>query len=202
MKILAFVDMHGSLKALEKIKKQAKKADVLVCAGDISIFENDLDMLLFELNKLNKTVLIIPGNHENDEDLNQLSKIFNNIMNINEKAFVKENLLFLGYGGSGFSMVDKYFEKISRKFEKRIKKFLNKGKDKKIILVTHAPPYKTKIDMIMDEPCGNKSIKKFILKIKPDLVICGHLHENSGKKDKIGKTRIINPGPFGRIISV
>ena len=95
-------------------------------------------------------------------------------------------------------MVDKHFNKVGKKFEKKVKK----SKDKKIILVTHAQPYKTKIDRIMDEPCGNKSIKKFILKVKPDLVIAGHLHENAGKEDKIGKIKLINPGPFGKIINI
>ena len=198
MKILAFVDIHGSLKALEKIKKQAKQADLIACAGDISVFENNLDYLLFQLNKLNKPVLIIPGNHEDDTDLSTLTKQLNNITDIHKKTFTKDNYLFLGYGGSGFSIVDKDFIKASKKFEKELKKHENK----KIILVTHAPPYKTKLDKISGEACGNKSIKNFILKIKPDLVIAGHLHENAGKEDKIKKTNLINPGPFGKIINI
>lgn len=198
MKILAFVDIHGSLKALEKIKALAKQADTIVCAGDISVFENNLDTLLSELDKLNKTVLIVPGNHEDDEDLSKLANMFNNITDIHKKTFIKENYLFLGYGGSGFSIVDKEFIKTSKKFEEIIKKH----KDKKIILVTHAPPYKTRLDNIGGEACGNKSIKNFMLKVKPDLVISGHLHENAGKEDKINKTKLINPGPFGRIIAL
>ena len=201
MRILSFVDMHGSHKALKKIKKKSKKADLIVCAGDLTIFENNLDKLLFQLNKLKKTCLIIPGNHESDEDLKQLAKMSDNISDIHEKGFVKNNHLFLGYGGGGFSMNDKHFKKIAKKSKKKIKKF-RKINNKKIILVTHAPPYKTKIDKIMDEHCGNKDIRKFIDKIKPDLVISGHLHENAGKEDKIKNTKIINPGPFGKIISI
>jgi len=37
----------------------------------------------------------------------------------------------------------------------------------------------------------NKSIKNFILKIKPESVFSGHLHENARKEDKIGKIKII-----------
>ena len=55
---------------------------------------------------------------------------------------------------------------------------------------THAPTY-TKVDKIGKNPVGNKSIRNFISEAKPDLVVCGHLHENAGKKDKIGKTRYI-----------
>ena len=202
MKLLAFVDMHGSHKALEKIKAQSKQSDILVCAGDISIFENNLDKLFFELNKLNKPVLIIPGNHESTESINVLTKLFPNIINIDEKGHAIGNYLFFGYGGGGFSMVDHHFDKISKKFEKKIKKFRKINENIKTILVAHAPPYKTKIDRIMDEYCGNKSIKSFILKVKPDLVISGHLHENAGKEDKISNTKVINPGPFGKILTI
>lgn len=198
MKILAFVDMHGSHEALEKIKEKSKEADVIVCAGDLSIFENNLEEIFFKLSKLNKTVLVIPGNHESEDDLKQITVFFNNIEDINKKSYVKDDCLFLGYGGGGFSMIDEEFEKISKKFEKEIEKHENK----KIILVTHAPPYKTKIDKIMDEHCGNKSLKNFILKVKPDLVISGHLHENAGKEEIVGKTKLINPGPYGKIIKV
>lgn len=198
MNILSFVDMHGSHKALEEIKKKAKNADIIVCAGDISIFENNLDKLFFELNKPNKPLLIIPGNHESTEDIEHLSKFFENIFNIDRKGFIKENCLFIGYGGGGFSMVDKEFERLGERLEKEVKKH----KGKKIILITHSPPYKTRIDKIMEEHCGNKAIKHFILKAKPDLVISGHLHENDGKEDRIGKTLIINPGPFGKIIKI
>lgn len=75
-------------------------------------------------------------------------------------------------------------------------------KDKKIILVTHAPPYKTRLDKLAGEHCGNKSIRNFIEKSRSDLVICGHLHENFGREDKIKRTRIINPGHFGKVISI
>ena len=197
MDILAFVDMHGNDKALKEIKDKAKKADIIVCAGDISIFENNLDLLLAELNALNKQVLIIPGNHEDSADLNQLTKINKNIVNIHKKSFIKDDYLFLGYGGAGFSINDSEFSALSKKFEKEAKKH-----DGRIILVTHAPPYKTKIDEIMKDPCGNKSIKSFIVKVEPDLAISGHLHETAGKEDKVGKTKVINPGPYGKIISL
>lgn len=200
MKILAFVDMHGSHKALEKIKKRVKKADIIVCAGDISIFEQRIEYFLEQFNRLKKPFLIIPGNHETAEDIKAASLFFENIINLHKKVYIKENYLFMGYGEGGFSIVDKGFNKTAKKFEKRIKKFSKD--DKKIVLVTHAPPYKTKIDKIMNEPCGNKSIKNFILKVKPDLVIAGHLHENAGKEDKIGKIKIMNPGPFGKIINI
>ena len=77
---------------------------------------------MFQLNKLNKPVLIIPGNHEEDTDLSELANQLNNVTDIHKKTFIKDNYLFLGYGGSGFSIVDKEFIKTGKKLEKELKK--------------------------------------------------------------------------------
>ena len=73
---------------------------------------------------------------------------------------------------------------------------------KKVILVTHAPPYQTRLDKIGDSFVGNRSIRNFIESNNPMLAISGHFHENSGKDDRIGKTVVINPGPFGKLIRI
>ena len=201
MKILAFTDIHGSLSALKRIgqKVKSQKPDLLVCAGDVSIFEHEILGIARKLNRMNKKIMVVHGNHEDDSTFRKLSRLFKNIIFIHKNQFVEGNALFLGYGGGGFSVVDKEFEKtVNSKF----KKIIHKNKDKKIILVTHAPPYKTKLDKLIQGHCGNKSIRHFIEKNRIDYLICGHLHENFSKEDTIGKTKIINPGPFGKMIVV
>ena len=201
MKILAFTDTHGSLLAFKRIRQKVKtqNPDLLVCAGDVSIFEHGISGIMRKLNSLNKQVIIVHGNHEDSSTFLKCSKLFKNIIFIHKKQFIKNNILFLGYGGGGFSIVDKEFEKIAKT---KFKKIINRNKDKKIILVTHAPPYKTKLDKLVQGHCGNKSIRKFVEKNKIDLLVCGHLHENFGKEDKIKRTKVINPGPFGKIIII
>ncbi|MDP3765496.1 MAG: metallophosphoesterase [Nanoarchaeota archaeon] len=201
MKLLAFTDIHGSLLALRRIEHKAKtqKPDLLVCAGDVSIFEHGIVSIIRRLNKLNKKIVMVHGNHEDGSTFRKLSKLFKNVIFIHKNHFIKNNTLFLGYGGGGFSIVDKGFEKIAHT---KFKKIIKNNKDKKIILVTHAPPYKTRLDKLVGGHCGNKSIRHFVEKNKIDLLICGHLHENFGKEDKIKRTKIINPGPFGKVIII
>ena len=201
MKILTFTDIHGSLAALKRIEQKVKSQnpDLLVCAGDISIFEHGIVGIARRLNKLNKKIIVIHGNHEDDSTFRKLSKRFKNIIFIHKKHFIEGNILFLGFGGGGFSLVDREFEKTANT---KFKKLIRRNKGKKIILVTHAPPYKTRLDKLVGGHCGNKSIRKFIEKNKIDFLICGHLHENFGKEDKIKKTKIINPGPFGKIVEI
>ena len=197
MKILVFVDLHsheGILKKLVRLAKN-KKVDLIINAGDISMFGRGLDFMCSELNKLGVPVLMIHGNHETEKEIRDVCGLFKNLENIHKKTYKIGDLVVLGFGGGGFSLVDKEFEKKSKSFLKAVK-------DKKAILVTHAPPYGTKIDLIMKEHVGNKSILKFIKKAKVDYAISGHLHELSGKEDKVNRCKVINPGAKGKIIEI
>ncbi len=194
MKLLLFVDLHGSTRALKELKEKAKKVDALVCAGDISIFEERLDYLLSKLNRFNKPVLMIHGNHESENILKKACSKYKNIEFIHNKTYTLDDLIFLGYGGGGFEKEDPEFEVAMKKFKDL--------KNKRFVLVTHAPPYRTKVDELLDGHAGNMSIRKFIEKTKPLVAICGHLHENDGKSDNIGKTKVINPGYKGKIITL
>ena len=200
MKILAFTDIHGSDISLKRIAQKVKseKPDLLVCAGDISIFEHGIVGILKKLNRLGKRIIMVHGNHEDEDSFPKYAKSLKNIVYIHGTSHSEEGVLFIGYGGDGFSVVDRKFEKMSKSFEKMIKN----NEDKKIVLVCHAPPYKTKVDKLVEGHCGNKSIRNFIEKNRIDFVFCGHLHENFGKEDNIKKTKIINPGPFGKTVRI
>jgi uncharacterized protein len=193
MKLLIFSDTHGRLGAIEAITKKAKQADMLACAGDISIFEEGLEMTLRKLNQIGKPVLIIPGNHESPELLKAACGNFANLIYIHGKAYFKGDYCFIGFGSGGFSIKDPDFEKFARK--------LKIPKSIIIILVTHGPPYNTKVDHIWGHH-GNKSYRSFIEKMKPVIAVSGHLHETAGLEDKIGRTRVINPGPKGKIVEI
>ena len=66
------------------------------------------------------------------------------------------------------------------------------------ILVSHTPPYNTKLDLtFLKTHVGSISIRKTIEVLKPKLCICGHIHEAKGI-DTIGEAVIINPGPLMR----
>jgi len=202
LKILAFADMHGSKKAFKDIKKKSKDVDLLVCAGDISIFERDIKKILKDFNNIGKPMILIAGNHESEYELKTLCKKYENIFFLIDSGYSVGQYHFICAEGNGFSHEDKRFEKIGKKFLKKIHKIRKSDKNARFILVTHAPPHKTKLDKIMGGYSGNKAIRRFIVKAKPHLALCGHIHENAKKKDTIGKTRVINPGPFGMKIIV
>ena len=56
MKILCFVDLHGDKSLLKKLIKRAKKDDIdlVVMAGDLTVFETGLRYFLRKLNDIKK----------------------------------------------------------------------------------------------------------------------------------------------------
>ena len=67
------------------------------------------------------------------------------------------------------------------------------------VVAIHCPPCGCDLDVIMSgQRVGSKSVRNWIEKKQPKLVLCGHIHENLSKtgfwKADIGKTLVIQPG--------
>lgn len=197
MKLLAFTDVHCNKKAFEELKEKVKKEnpDLLICCGDVSIFSSGLDEAGKLINSFNITTLIIPGNHETPEDIKDLCKKYKNLVCIHQGSYEIDNYLFFGYGTGGFSFRNEKFERTAKQFLKNLDK-------KKLVFVTHAPVYNTKLDELGDEHRGCESSRKFIEEAHPILVLCGHFHENEKKQDKINNSLVVNPGKNGMIIKI
>ncbi len=208
MKVLVFADMHGSETAFKKIETKAKQAGLLLCAGDFTIFGQKQNQILKRINDLGKLCLMIHGNHETPGEVEEQCKKYKNILFIHKKVVRIGHLIFMGYGGDGFSLRDKNFETIfAPRFVVGMKKYReNIEKESvhkpKTILMVHGPPYGSKVDAIEDQHCGNKSYRDFYLKNKIDYVFSGHIHESAGAVEHIKNTTLMNPGPFGILLEM
>ena len=198
MKLLAFGDIHANTPAIKHLASTIKKhqPDLLICHGDISIFENHLQTTLKKLALFKKQLLIIHGNHESEQQLSSACKRYPDITFLHKKIKTINNIVFIGYGGGGFSRTDPGFEQFIKKNEQKIK-------DKNIVLITHGPPYTTKLDTLNNEHVGCQSYTAFIRKHPTTvLALSGHIHENFGAQDTLGTTMLLNPGPYGKIIEL
>jgi hypothetical protein len=91
---------------------------------------------------------------------------------------------------------------------------LKKGNERikylrKRIMVTHTPPTDSKMEKISHIFLGtnkievaSSAVKKALTELKPDILICSHLHEAEGIEEKIGNTLVINVGRKGKIIEI
>jgi len=198
MRILAFTDIHSSLLALKTLEKKVKekKPDLLISAGDMTVFGDRMEWVMKRIAKMGVPTLVIPGNHEEENPLAAVCKRHKNLIYIHKKTYVMDNILFIGHGGEGFSYTTPDFEKWVTKIKDKIKGF------KMMVLVTHQPPYNTRLDDVYGNQVGSKTYRKFIQQYtsRIKLHVCGHIHECARRHDKIGKTRVINPGPLGVLI--
>ncbi|MBI4144249.1 metallophosphoesterase family protein [Candidatus Woesearchaeota archaeon] len=192
MKLVAFVDLHANMSLFKRLEAVVRKEspDYIVCAGDFTIFEQDMEHMVEKVASLGK-VLLINGNHETEEATAVYCKK-HNITFIHGKSLDIGGITFVGWGGGGFEEKDEEFEAFVQQINTR----------NKIVLVTHAPVYGTEVDKMWNEHRGNKSIAEFCKKASVRVAICGHFHENAGKHGKLGKTIVINPGPVGAVIEI
>lgn len=198
MKFLTFTDIHEDKKATQLLLTRANQNDIdfVVCCGDISNFKRGLRNVLKSFNELGKKIYVVHGNHEEPEEgFAEVLKDYPHWINLHMKALKIENYIFLGYGGDGFALQDQRFRKVAREW-------YGKYKNEKTVLITHMPPYGTKLDQIAIGHVGNKDYAKFIARMKPRLAISGHLHETFGMIDKIDNVKIINPGDQGMVIEL
>lgn len=197
MKFLAFVDVHTDLAAVKALAARAQKEDIdfVLCAGDLSQFGKSLREALEIFARCKKDFYMVPGNHETAALLAEMEKAFPFFKSLHRKAMHIRQYVFLGYGEGGFGQEDAAFRKLAREW-------YGTYNGQNLVFVTHGPPFGTKIDFLNQRQVGNVDYRKFIERIKPKVVICGHLHETAGVVDDIGETRVVNPGWDGMVIEL
>jgi len=195
MRAILFSDIHGSIKSINRIIRESRTADVMLSCGDITNFEAGLEGILRRLDSAGIPVFIVPGNHESPQKVERICSLLKNVKSVHKRALSYKNLLIIGYGSGGFSSREKEFKKAAEEFSRIIRK----NPEKKVVMLTHAPPHGTRLDLLDGRHVGSRDISDFIRKNKVDLLVCGHLHENSGIIEERGRTTILNPGKFMKI---
>ena len=196
MRILAATDFHGDRDAFRRVAAKARNAaDVVVVCGDVTHFGllAQARELLSPLLDLEAPVLLVPGNC----DVPSLAiEKRGNVESIHGECRTIGGFSFLGVGGSPPGPLNAPFEleepEIARILEEARS---NCNTRENMIVVSHTPPKDTRVDRAFNgEHVGSHSVREFVEKNQPELLICGHIHEAKGM-DRVGETVIVNPGP-------
>jgi len=167
MIIQCAADFHGSVEKYKKFFNAVKKEepDVIILPGDLgSIDEN--------LYEIDCPAFAVHGNMDGLLFLNKI-KI------VDEKLFDFKGYKILGLGWNFKDFIDENGKKISIKeadFD---------------IIISHAPPYKTKDKAFLGMHIGSKKLRKIVEEKNPDFVLCGHVHEDYGYT-LLNETIIVN----------
>jgi len=70
------------------------------------------------------------------------------------------------------------------------------------IFLSHCPPYGVLDSCDNGALIGSKGLLKLIEATKPDIVICGHVHEHGGEIAKIGNTYVVNVATVYKVLEI
>ena len=193
MKILAVTDIHGEFLIVERMIEK-ETPDLIIIGGDITTVGSvkDVETAVDKFVKSTKRVFAIAGNMDlasHEEVLLQKQ------VSLNARGVMINDIGFFGVSASPISPLNTPYEISEEEMYSRIlKAYLEVESAGNKILVSHAPPYDTKLDRIHSGVhVGSTAVRNIIDEKQPDVAICGHIHEASGI-ETIGRTIVVNCG--------
>lgn len=163
MKFYACADIHGFPERIQRVRELVRQLspDVVILAGDLTHAGRGKDVLAL-LNELPCPVLAIPGNMD--------------------PPFVAKAIAESKAGGILTGPV-------------RIHGITFCGPEATVercdVLVAHEPPYGVLDTIPTGRHIGSSTIARAIEKLRPRVMVCGHVHESPGVS-RLGETTVVN----------
>ncbi|KAA1259226.1 Calcineurin-like phosphoesterase superfamily domain protein [Rubripirellula obstinata] len=199
MKILCFSDLHRDRDAAMRLVNIAEDVDVVIGAGDFANRHQGATDTLEILSQINLPAVLVPGNGETVEELRLAAATWSTATILHGEGCVVGGVNFWGVGG-GIPVTP--FGDWSYDFSEEEAVPMLTGTPTGGVLVVHSPPIDTVDHDSKGLIRGSQAIRDAVESKKPQLVVCGHIHSDWGKKIKLGPTSILNAGPQGMIVEI
>ena len=197
MKVLCITDLHGDSQSLDAILADAGPVDLVLLGGDLTNFgtPNAAESLVRHVQQSGTQVLAVAGNCDSEAIDQRLVELGVSLFG---RGAAWDNV-----GFHGVSAMPPWHGSMYELTERQIADALQQG-DAQLplldhrVLLTHPPPHNTRLDVTRQgQHVGSTSVRDFIDRRQPSLVVCGHIHEARGI-DQLGATRMVNCGPAYR----
>ncbi|RZN48274.1 YfcE family phosphodiesterase [archaeon] len=187
MRVLAITDLHGT--TLDNAESIADDYDLILIGGDITHFGryDDAKEILSEFIR-DRAVCAVYGNCDYADVDDYLREAD---ISVHGRRRDVGPCTITGFSGAPKSPFNTPGEVDDEEIGAGIRDVTSECS----IVLTHAPPFETAVDMAPVGHVGSKSLHEYILREQPAINICGHIHEARGT-DRIGSTLIVNPGPY------
>ncbi|MDB5305877.1 MAG: Ser/Thr protein phosphatase family protein [Gemmataceae bacterium] len=196
MNLLLFSDLHCDTAAARSLASRAKTADVLVGAGDFTNVRDreNLPLCLDILRTADKPTILVAGNNESTDELADYCRDWPAAHVLHGSAAAVNGVTFFGVGG-GIPVTP--FGAWSYDFTEEQAADLLAPCPAGCVLVTHSPP-KGVVDVSSrGQSIGSTAIRAAVLRVRPKLVVCGHVHGSNGQTGDLDGTPVVNAGPGG-----
>jgi uncharacterized protein len=195
MRIGYVVDVHGAFERVPEAVAQIGDVDLLIVGGDITTggTPDDAERAVASWRQLAPRLLALAGNMDSPEIDARLAELG---VALDGRGVAIEDVGVLGVSAAPVSPLRTPYELTDDELERRIERgFAAVEGCRVVIFCPHAPPAQTACDRLASgEHVGSAVIRAFTERRQPDVVVCGHIHE-ARALDRIGRSRIVNPGP-------
>ncbi|MGQ9583614.1 MAG: metallophosphoesterase family protein [Thermoplasmatota archaeon] len=197
MRLLAVADIHSSRRGAEAVRRMVgeEAPEVVAIAGDLTSF-GPPGFALELLSSLRVASVAVPGNCDPPDVAEAISRAGSR--NIDLRREVVGGVPFVGLGGWWAPPAHGSWGAGAAGPE-ALEGLLVEGD----VLLTHIPPL-GRLDTVpwgagpgrrgRVEHAGSEELARVIGRVRPGLVISGHIHEARGMEEK-GGTTFVNPGP-------
>lgn len=197
MRIVALSDIHRAYSKMVALVSSERSFDVIIVAGDLTTrgSRREAEEAIKQLQAFGKPVLAVAGNMDPPE----LDDLYEDLgISLNARGTVIDGVGFFGVSAAPLSPLKTPYEiseeEIARRCDSGWKDIMHARWK---VFVPHSPPANTKLDVIRSGlNVGSHALREFIEIRRPDVVICGHIHEARGT-DVIGTSQIMNCGSAG-----
>jgi uncharacterized protein len=195
MRLGYVVDVHGSVDSVPDAIAEMGAVDLLVVGGDLTTggSPEDAEHAIEKWRPLVPRLLALAGNMDSagiDARLEELG------VALDGRGVSFGDVGVCGISAAPISPLHTPYELADDELERRCEgAFADVAGAKVTVFCPHAPPLETSCDRLgSGEHVGSAVIRTFVEREQPDVVLCGHIHEARGE-DRIGRSRIVNPGP-------
>lgn len=201
LRILGVADMHYLGKGRPRLPDPTG-FDLVVLAGDLTelLGPDQARRIVEPLLASGVPLLAVCGNCDQPAVEGYMREVD---IDLDRRARVVGGVRFVGLSGS-LPFHDLPYQRTEEDYERvAAEAFENAAavEGRPTILVSHQPPYGT-CDLARGRKfgargrhVGSRSLRAAVERHQPDLVFSGHVHEAAGE-DAIGRTRVVNPGPW------
>jgi Icc-related predicted phosphoesterase len=194
VKLLLFSDLHNDVDAARDLVRRAADVDVLVGAGDFCNAHHGLESCLDVLRESHKPIVLVAGNNETTAELEEACWDWPEAHVLHGSAAEVAGLMFFGLGG-GVPITP--FGSWSYDFSDKEAAALLADCPPGCVLVSHSPPHGTLDRDSRGRSLGSTAVREALERLRPILLVCGHIHACGGRHEQVGPTLVVNAGPEG-----
>jgi Icc-related predicted phosphoesterase len=194
VRLLLFSDLHADERAARRIVERASAFDVLIGAGDFGNVRSKLDVCMKVLRRISKPCVLVAGNNESTNELERACHGWEHAHVLHGTGAVMEGVPFFGIGG-GVPVTP--FGSWSYDFTEDQATDLLRACPRDCVLISHSPPKGVADVSSNGRSLGSTAVSEAIVRVRPKLVVCGHIHASAGKCERLENVPVVNAGPVG-----